>query len=238
MNSHSNGIKKGQQLTMPMARLEHSHEILNSLRLEIIDIRTDWKDILSTINKNKTIQREMENAYQDFQEGFKLKDFKHPNVNGPWTFQDSNQGIFPYILTTTSWLNEYEAEEWLKQANTNEHELKLKIDEAIEKCSILDKNSKILSDLNSAKFSLLKKYTPRSNQPETWRPQNAAHWCSKWIKSLAEIHYKSLSTDWKIVESNHHSIVAGFGENNTAFLIDIVLLTNNPNEILKEFEEY
>ena len=78
------------------------------------------------------------------------------------------------------------------------------------------------------------KYLPRPTQPESWRPQNASHWSSQWIKVLAEIHYNSLSDDWRMIASNTYSIVAGFAEDNTAYLIDIVLLTTNPDEIVKK----
>ena len=57
------------------------------------------------------------------------------------------------------------------------------------------------------------------------------------MKVLAEIHYNSLSKDWRMVASNTHSIVVGFAENKTAYLIDIILLTTDPNEIIKKFNQ-
>ena len=74
---------------------------------------------------------------------------------------------------------------------------------------------------------------PRPNQPETWRPQNASHWAVKWVKVLAEIHYTSLSTDWRIIASNNHAVVAGFTKENTVYLLDIMLLSTDPQEIYK-----
>ena len=81
------------------------------------------------------------------------------------------------------------------------------------------------------------KYPPRPGQPESWRPQNASHWSSQWIKILAEIHYHKLSNDWRLIASNTHSIVAGLSENNNAYLIDIILLTTNPDEIIKKLSK-
>ncbi len=65
--------------------------------------------MLQTIHENQHIQRAMEKAYQDFQEGHKLKDFKYRNgINGVWAYSDIHNGKFPCILTTTNWLDEYE----------------------------------------------------------------------------------------------------------------------------------
>ena len=81
------------------------------------------------------------------------------------------------------------------------------------------------------------KYVPRPSQPESWRPQNASHWSSQWVKILAEVHYHQLSNDWRLVASNTHSIVAGFADNKTVYLIDIVLLTTNPDEIISKLNQ-
>ena len=232
-----NGIKKGDQLTMQMARLEHSPNILDNQNLKAIDIRSDWKNILPIINSNSSIQKIMEQSYQDFQEGFKIKDFRHPNVNGPWNFQNASQGIFPYMLTTTDWLEEFQDSEWTQQASKEENKLKLIIDNAIDQCSILEPKSTTLENLISAKKYLQKKYLPRLNQPEIWRPNNAAHWSSKWMKALAEVYYKPFADNWEIIENNSHSIVAGFGNDNIVFLLDIVLLTTDTNVIIEKFKE-
>ena len=238
MTIDPSGIKRGQQLIMPMARLEESPEILNGLTLIAIDIRSDWDNLLKTILKEKKIQKSMELSYQDFQEGFKLKDFKHRNgIKGAWSFQDIKQGIYPYTLTTTDWIAKYEEKEWEVQATEEEYKAITAINDAIEKCSDIEVNQEILRSLESAKNKLVMKYPPRSSQPESWRPQNASYWSSQWIKMLAEIHYLSLSDDWKIVASNTHSIVAGFSENKTAYLIDIILLTTNPNDIIKKLSQ-
>ena len=53
------GNKKGQQLTMPMARSEESPDILTGFTLKAIDLRLDWPKILETIHKSKTIQQIM-----------------------------------------------------------------------------------------------------------------------------------------------------------------------------------
>ena len=223
---------------MSMARPEENLDILDGYTLQAIDLRTDWQQLLQTIHDNKIIQQTMEKSYQDFQEGFKLKDFKHCNgIKGAWSFQDINEGIYPYTLTTTDWVLEYEEKEWEAQASDNEYTAKSAINDAIEKCMILDVNIEILKALESAKSKLVMKYTPRPNQPESWRPQNASHWSSQWMKILAEIHYHELSNDWRLIASNTHSIVAGFGENNTIYLIDIILLTNNPDEIIKKLSK-
>jgi hypothetical protein len=79
----------------------------------------------------------------------------------------------------------------------------------------------------------MRKYSPRPTQPETWRPQNAAHWVVKWVKLLAEIHYTSLSNDWRIISSNNHAVVVGFTKENTVYLLDIMLLSTDPQEIYK-----
>ena len=52
-----------------------------------------------------------------------------------------------------------------------------------------------------------------------------------------EVHYNELSKDWRLIASNTYSIVAGFSENNSAYLIDIVLLTTNPDEIVKRLNQ-
>ena len=238
MTPTSAGIKKGQQLIMPMARLEENPDILDGYKLQTIDLRADWQGILQTIHNNKIIQQTMEKSYQDFQEGFKLKDFKHCNgIKGAWKFQDINERIYPYILTTTDWVLKYEKKEWEAQASDNECAAKSAIDNAIEKCKFLDGNVDILKELESVKNKLVMKYLPRPSKPESWRPQNASHWSSQWIKILAEIHYHELSNDWRLIASNTHSIVAGFGDNNTVFLIDIIVLTTNPDEIIKKLSK-
>ena len=237
MIEQSAGIKKGEQLTMPMARVERSPNLLENQNLTAVDIRSDWKKILPIINSNSSIQKIMEKSYQDFQEGFKIKDFRHPYINGPWSFQNTSQGIFPYMLTTTNWLEEFQDNEWIKQASKDENELRLIINNAIDQCSILEPKSKTLESLISAKNNLKKIYSPRLNQPEIWRPNNAAHWSSKWMKALAKVYYKSFADNWEIIENNSHSIVAGFGNDNIVFLLDIVLLTTDTNVIIEKFKE-
>ena len=177
----------------------------------------------------------MEKSYRDFQEGFKLKDFKHSfGIKGAWKFQDIKQGIYPYTLTTTDWVLEYEEREWEAQAGDDEREAKTAIDNAIEKCGNVKGNLEIIKGLESAKGKLIMKYPPRPSQPESWRPQNASHWTSQWMKILAEEHYHNLSNDWRLVASNTHCIVAGFTNNNTLYLLDLILLTNNPEEIFNK----
>ena len=217
MTPISPGSKKGQQLIMPMARSEENPDILDGYKLQTIDLRSDWEYILQTIHNNKIIQQTMGKSYQDF--------------------QDINQGIYPYTLTTTDWVLEYEEKEWEAQASDNECTAKSAIDNAIEKCKNLDGNIEILKELESAKNKLVMKYPPRPSKPESWRPQNASHWSSEWMKILAEIHYHELSNDWRLIASNTHSIVAGFGKNNTVFLIDIILLTTNPDEIINKLRD-
>ena len=127
---------------MPMARKEESFDILHEFALIAIDIRKDWPDILETILNNQTIQNSMEKSYQDFQEGFRLKDFKHKNgVKGIWSFTDINNGIYPYTLTTTDWIIEYEEKEWKNQATKNELKLKNTIQNAIQQSIDIDHNN-------------------------------------------------------------------------------------------------
>ena len=174
----------------------------------------------------------MEKSYQDFQEGFKLKDFKHRYaLKGAWSFQDIHQGIYPYTLTTTDWVFEYEEKEWDAQANDVEKEAKISIINALEKCTKIKGNIDILHGLDQANQHLMQKYSPRPTQPETWRPQNAAQWAVKWVRVLAEIHYSNLSNDWRIIASNNHAVVAGFTKENTVYLLDIMLLSTDPQEI-------
>ena len=232
MSSSLIGLKQGQQLTMPMARDEESPELLLEHKLKAIDIRSHWKDLLPIIYSNANVQNIMEKSYQDFQEGFKLKDFKHRYaLKGAWSFQDIHQGIYPYTLTTTDWILEFEEKEWYAQANEADKEAKISMINALEKCTKIKGNIDILHGLDQANQHLMQKYSPRPNQPETWRPQNAAHWAVKWIKVLAEIHYTSLSADWRIIASNNHAVVAGFTEENTVYLLDIILLSTDPQEI-------
>ena len=232
MSSSLIGLKQGQQLTMPMARNEESPDLLSEHKLKAIDIRSHWKDLLPIIYSNENVQNLMENSYQDFQEGFKLKDFRHKKaLKGAWSFQDIHQGIYPYTLTTTDWVFEYEEKEWDTQANDQDKEAKISIINALEKCTKIKGNIDILHDLDQANQHLMQKYSPRPTQPETWRPQNAAHWAVKWVKLLAEIHYTSLSNDWRIIASNNHAVVAGFTKENTVYLLDIMLLSTDPQEI-------
>ena len=234
MSSPLIGIKKGQQLTMSMARNEESPDSLSGQELEAIDIRSHWKVLLPIIYSNENIQNIMEKSYQDFQEGFKLRDFKHKDaLKGAWSFQDIHQGIYPYTLTTTDWVFEYEEKEWDTQANDQDKEAKISIINALEKCTKIKGNIDILHGLDQANQHLMQKYSPRPTQPETWRPQNAAHWAVKWVKLLAEIHYSNLSNDWRIIASNNHAVVAGFTKENTVYLLDIMLLSTDPQEIYK-----
>jgi hypothetical protein len=234
MSSPLIGIKKGQQLTMQMARNEESSDLLSENELKAIDIRSHWKDLLPIIDNNENVQNIMEKSYQDFQEGFKLRDFKHKDaLKGAWSFQDIHQGIYPYTLTTTDWVFEYEEKEWDAQANDVEKEAKISLINAMEKCTKIKGNMDILHGLDQANKHLMQKYSPRPNQPETWRPQNAAHWAVKWVKVLAEIHYSNLSNDWRIIASNNHAVVAGFTKENTVYLLDIMLLSTDPQEIYK-----
>ena len=234
MNSSLIGLKQGQQLTMPMARDEESPDLLSGHELKAIDIHSHWKDLLPIIYSNENVQNIMEKSYQDFQEGFKLKDFKHRYaLKGAWSFQDIHQGIYPYTLTTTDWIWEFEEKEWYAQANEADKEAKLSMINALEKCTKIKGNIDILHGLDQANQHLMQKYSPRPNQPETWRPQNASHWAVKWVKVLAEIHYTSLSTDWRIIASNNHAVVAGFTKENTVYLLDIMLLSTDPQKIYK-----
>jgi hypothetical protein len=50
---------------------------------------------------------------------------------------------------------------------------------------------------------------------------------------LAEIHYSNLSNDWRIISSNNHAMVAGFTKESTVYLLDIILLSTDPQEIYK-----
>jgi hypothetical protein len=234
MNDSLIGLKQGEQLTMPMARDEENPDLLSGQQLKAIDIRSHWKDLLPIIYSNENVQNMMEKSYQDFQEGFKLKDFKHRYaLKGAWSFQDIHQGIYPYTLTTTDWILEFEEKEWYAQANETDKEAKISIINALEKCTEIKGNLDILHGLDQANQHLMQKYSPRPNQPETWRPQNASHWAVKWVKVLAEIHYTSLSTDWRIIASNNHAVVAGFTKENTVYLLDIMLLSTDPQKIYK-----
>ena len=238
MNQLSPGNKKGQQLIMPMIRAEENPDILNGYSLHAINLRLDWEDILQTIKDNKSIQQTMEKAYQDFQEGYKLKDFVHPNgKKGAWSYKDVNEGIYPYTLTTTNWVIEYEENEWKSQSTADECIAMDAINNAIAKCKSINGTNQILRNLKSARYKLAEKHLPRHNLPESWRPQNASHWSSRWVKVLAEIHYHQLSTDWRMIASNTHSIVAGFTENKIAYLIDIILLTTNTDEIINKLNQ-
>jgi hypothetical protein len=233
MSSPLIGIKKGQQLTMPMAKNEESPDLLSGKELKAIDIRSHWKDLLPIIYSNENVQNIMEKSYQDFQEGFKLRDFKHKDaLKGAWSFQDIHQGIYPYTLTTTDWVWEFEEKEWDAQANARDQEAKTSIINALEKCTEIKGNIDILHGLDQANQHLMQKYSPRPTQPETWRPQNAAHWAVKWVKVLAEIHYSNLSNDWRIIASNNHAVVAGFTKEDTVYLLDIMLLSTDPQELL------
>ena len=234
MNSSLMGLKLGQQLTMPMERDEESSDLLSGQELKAIDIRSHWKDLLPIIYSNENVQYIMEKSYQDFQEGLKLRDFKHKDaLKGAWSFQNIHQGIYPYTLTTTNWVFEYEEKEWDTQANDQDKEAKISIINALEKCTKIKGNIDILHDLDQANQHLMQKYSPRPTQPETWRPQNAAYWAVKWVKVLAEIHYTNLSTDWRIIATNNHAVVAGFTKENSVYLLDIMLLVIDPQEIYK-----
>ena len=226
--------KKGQQISMSIVPPENSPRVLKNLNLEVIDLRKDWKDILYTISEHQHIQKAMETAYQNFQEGYKLKDFKYRNgINGAWSYNDIYNGRYPWVLTTTNWLYEYEKKEWMEQAKEEEKEAMLAIENAIDKCRRIPGYSDMLDSLEESQNKLYMKYPPRISQPETWRPQNSAYWSAQWIKILAETHYVDLCNEWSIVTGNSHSIVAGFVKN-TAYLIDIVFLDTDVNNIIKQ----
>ena len=131
-----------------MVRAEENPDILNGYSLNAIDLRLDWEDILQTIIDNKSIQQTMEKAYQDFQEGYKLKDFVHPNgKKGAWSYKDVNEGIYPYTLTTTNWVIEYEENEWKSQSTADECIAMDAINNTIAKCkSINEPKNKTFSD--------------------------------------------------------------------------------------------
>ena len=229
---------KGQQLKMTIMEPDHAPEILQGLTLEVIDLRKNWSDMLQTIHENQHIQRAMEKAYQDFQEGHKLKDFKYRNgMNGVWAYSDIHNGKYPCILTTTNWLDEYEKKEWNKQSKEEEKVALDTIQSSIEKCKTISGNADILDNLEEIQNQLYARYPPRSNQPETWRPHKSAHWTSKWMKILAKTHFEKLNCKWKIISGKNHSIVAGFTETKLTYLIDIMLITNDINMILSELKK-
>ena len=229
-----NDIKEGQQITMPIAQPEDSPQILENLTLEVIDLRKDWLDILQTIQEHQHIQKAMEKAYQNYQEGHKLKDFKYrKGIHGAWTYNDIHNGKYPFILTTTNWLYEYEKKEWMLQAKENEKEAMLSIENAIDKCRRIPGYSDMLDSLEESQNKLYIKYPPRISQPETWRPQNSAYWSAQWMKILAELHYTDLSNNWNIVTGNSHSIVAGLVDKK-AYLLDIILLDTAADDIIKQ----
>ena len=229
---------KGQQLKMTIMDSEPEPDILQGLTLEIIDLRKNWSDMLQTIHENQHIQRAMEKAYQDFQEGHKLKDFKYRNgINGVWAYSDIHNGKFPCILTTTNWLDEYEKKEWNKQSKKSEKEALNTIQSSIIKCKEISGNADILDNLEEIQNQLYSRYPPRSNQPESWRPHKSAYWTSKWMKILAETHFKKIKCKWKIVSGKNHSIVAGFTDTKSTYIIDIMLITTDINIILSELQK-
>ena len=166
----------------------------------------------------------------------KLKDFKYRNgVNGAWVYTDIHNSRYPYILATSNWLYEYEKNEWYEQAKDIEKDAMVAIEDAIVKFRRLKAYTDMLDKLEDAQNQLYLKYPPRINKPETWRPQKAAHWTSKWMKILAETHYNTLTNNWQIVSTHRHSIVAGITTDNTAYLLDIILLTTDVNKIISQF---
>ena len=236
MNSNSSSeVRKGQQITMPIASAEDQPSISNGLTLKVIDLRKDWNDILEIIYKHHHIQRAIEKAYQNFQEGHKLKDFKYRmHMNGAWSFADIHQSMYPCILSTTNWLAEFEKREWQAQAIESEKEAMAAIDEAIGKCMKLTNCADFLDNLEASRNRLYLRHPPRPNQPETWRPQNASYWAAQWMKILAENYYADIANEWRIITGDSHSIVAGFTEDNTAYLLDIILLSMDTNEIMQQ----
>ena len=230
--------KKGQQISMSIVPPENSPRVLKNLNLEVIDLRKDWKDILYTISEHQHIQKAMETAYQNFQEGYKLKDFKYRNgINGVWAYSDIHNGKYPCILTTTNWLDEYEKKEWNKQSKKTEKEALNTIQSSIEKCKEISGNADILDNLEEIQNQLYSRYPPRSNQPESWRPHDSAYWTSKWMKILAETHFKKIKCKWKVVSGNNHSIVAGFTDTKLTYILDIMLITTDINIILSELQK-
>lgn len=228
------GTKGGQQISMSIIPSENSLEILENLTLEVIDLRNDWKDILYTIYEHQHIQKAMETAYQNFQEGYKLKDFKYRyGINGAWSYNDIHNGRYPWILTTTNWIYEYEKKEWMEQAKKHEKEAMLAIENAIDKCRRIPGYSDMLDSLENSQNTLYNKYPPRINQPETWRPENSAYWSAHWVKILAETHYEDLSNKWSVVNGKSHSIVAGLTDNK-AYLLDIISLDMNADNIVNK----
>ena len=228
--------KKGQQITMPIINNDENSSILYEKNIKIIDIRKDWYKLLQTIYNDLEIQIAMEKAYQDFQEGHKLKDFKYRNgVNGSWKFADIHIGRYPYTLSTTNWIYDYEKKEWLEQSNSVEKDAMNSIEKTIYKCSKVIGYAEIIDQLEKLRDKLYLRYPPRENQPETWRPQNASKWTAQWTKILAIKHYHNLTQDWRIISNSKHSTVAGFGKNNQIFIFDLTLITNINQDILNSF---
>ena len=231
-------IKKGQQISMSIAQPGDSSDILDGMELEVIDLRKDWNDILNTIHDHQHIQRAMEKAYQDFQEGHKLKDFKYRNgIEGAWSFSDIHQGKFPCSLSTTNWLYDYEDNEWHTQANSQEINALKNLKLSIELFQDLSGYANILSSLVKTRDSIYLKYPPRDSNPESWRPEQSAYWASLWMKILAKTHYTTLTDDWRIVSNENHSLVAGITKDNNAYLLDIILLTSDKKKILAYFNK-
>ena len=226
---------KESQLSIIELGKEENHRILENFKLVAIDIHKDWDLILKTIFSHKHIQLAMEKAYQNFQEGHKLKDFKYRNgVEGGWYFSDIYKGRFPCILATTDWLYKYEEEEWIEQASKKEIMFFEKLINAQDAIQAIDGYDDIKGKLIDCKNILFTKYPPRGTKPESWRPDNSAHCASDWLKILAETHYSSLSNDWRIIASKNHCIVAGISKE-TAYLLDLILLTTKPEKIIQNF---
>mgnify|MGYP001166433957 CR=1 FL=1 len=223
----------GTQLSISNTEIHDELEPLRGYTLKVIDIRKDWPKLLATISKSVEIQKAMESAYQNFQEGLKLKDFKYKKaINGAWSYSDINHGLYPYILTTTNSIFEYEQLEWVVQANKLEKEIMKNLSSLIKKCKLQSQTHNLLENLYRIREQLLLLYPPRINQPETWRPENSAKWTCQWVIKLAKIFYNDKSKNWQIISTENHSIVVGLSDNKTAYLIDLILLTTNPTKIL------
>ena len=223
----------GTQLSISNINIHKDLDPLKGYKLKVIDIRKDWPKILPVISKSLDIQKAMESAYQNFQEGLKLKDFKYKKgINGAWSFSDVHHGLYPYILTTTTSIFEYEQSEWFAQANNEEKDIMENLLSLIKKCKLQKKTIILLENLYKAREQLLLSYPPRINQPETWRPENSALWTCQWVKIMAKIFYNEKCSNWQIISTENHSIVVGLSDNKTAYIIDLVLLTTDYTKIL------
>ena len=207
-----------------------SPEVLKGHDLAVVDLRADWPRAVEIIRNNTEVQKEMDSAYASWQEDY-------PDAGDEkWSYAKIEEGFLPCNLTTSDWLFEYEHEEWEIQASEAEKYAMCLLWEALEALDHVEGSDDAAERVFYAQLDLQFMHPPRLSQPETWRPQHACHYVTPWVRALAEKLYSDLASDWRVIASEAHSVVAGFADDGTVHLVDLCLLPETPEKVLEALD--